>query len=401
MGLVVVVAAALSHSTVADAVVITQHQTKEGAQNVFAWPGGVLVAGASPGGPVERVNSSPTFSLTPGTPGPRASEVTLGPDGNLWFLGGLFEKLPSGLQVEYSAIYEITATEVAPRYRYPTPFLEYPAAGEMVTGPDHALWIADPATGRIERYDPSTGNFSSYAVRGTPISIVSGPEDAMWFIDSDGYIGRITMQGEMTEHLIADGDTEGPLGFMQPYDITTGPDGALWFTEGNGRIGRMTPNWQLEEFDVPNPQGLRQGDGGPSPRYIVAGPDQAMWFTDPGDVAIGRVTMSGEVSEYAIPGSPEAVPTHIASGPEGLLWFTEENTTEIGSVSPDAAPTASNAVRVPKKGRKTTRTRGHCRAAVRNPQATRGTRGRAAAHAESCGRKKVQKARAGRASSPR
>ena len=69
-----------------------------------------------------------------------------------------------------------------------------------------------------------------------------------------------------------------------PNGITVGPDGNLWFTDsGLGMIGRITPSGQVTEFKVPY-QFSR-------PAYIVTGPDGNLWFTDPGSGAIGRVAL--------------------------------------------------------------------------------------------------------------
>ena len=38
---------------------------------------------------------------------------------------------------------------------------------------------------------------------------------------------------------------------------------------------------------------------------------------------IGRITTSGQVTEYASGISPNAQPYGIAAGPDGALWFTE------------------------------------------------------------------------------
>lgn len=57
----------------------------------------------------------------------------------------------------------------------------------------------------------------------------------------------------------------------RPGTIVAGPDGALWFAEGEGnRIGRITVTGTLTEFPVPTPFGQ------------PVGPDGNLWFTDPG-----------------------------------------------------------------------------------------------------------------------
>src|SRR6266536_6550267 len=50
--------------------------------------------------------------------------------------------------------------------------------------------------------------------------------------------------------------TEFPLPHPEsrPYSIVTGPDGNLWFTESDrSAIGRITPTGEITEFDTPDP----------------------------------------------------------------------------------------------------------------------------------------------------
>jgi hypothetical protein len=62
-----------------------------------------------------------------------------------------------------------------------------------------------------------------------------------------------------------------------------------------------------------------------------------MYFTDSGDNAIGRVSMSGEVTEFPIPGIAAVGPDEIiALGNE--LVFDELSTAALGTVNPTATP---------------------------------------------------------------
>ncbi len=55
-----------------------------------------------------------------------------------------------------------------------------------------------------------------------------------------------------------------------------GPDGALWFTEiGAGRIGRITVDGEITEYPLPDPLAR--------PHAVTAGPDGALWFTEWGE----------------------------------------------------------------------------------------------------------------------
>ena len=111
-------------------------------------------------------------------------------------------------------------------------------------------------------------------------------------------------------------------GTCQPAGITTGPDGNIWFTEENGnRIGRITPSGQITEFDLP---------GGSLPAEITPGPDGALWFTQSGSNSIGRITTSGTISPpRPVSGSPDG----IVAGPDGNIWFTEPLSHRIGRLA--------------------------------------------------------------------
>ena len=71
-----------------------------------------------------------------------------------------------------------------------------------------------------------------------------------------------------------------------------------------------------------------------------------MWFTDPGSESVGRVTPSGEITEYRIPLPPKGdyrtgtegylVPSHIVAVPGGLV-FTEDDAKALGLIEPFAS----------------------------------------------------------------
>jgi virginiamycin B lyase len=124
-----------------------------------------------------------------------------------------------------------------------------------------------------------------------------------------------------------------------PWIITPGPDGALWYTVSCpyiptcpvsvfDAIGRITPSGTITEYPLPGPS---YGHG---PYGIVAGPDGALWFTEMQANKIGRITTSGVITEYPVPTS-NAAPYKIAVGPDGALWFTEMHERRIGRISID------------------------------------------------------------------
>ena len=141
----------------------------------------------------------------------------------------------------------------------------------------------------------------------------------LWFTETGSHtggegIGLIDQEGSMREF-------ELPAG-TRPFGIAKGAEGSAWFTEVGSHwgIGQVTLAGDITEFPV---------DLHNAPLNIVAGPDGAMWFTEDGIVnggsgAIGRITPTGELTEYILPTLPgySSGAGDITVGPDGNLWFT-------------------------------------------------------------------------------
>ena len=83
---------------------------------------------------------------------------------------------------------------------------------------------------------------------------------------------RRACPSEATTTLPDPGITEYPVKGELPTEIAEGPDGNMWFTEfGSANIGKITPSGQVTQYPVP---------GGDNPDGITEGPDGNMWFTD-------------------------------------------------------------------------------------------------------------------------
>jgi virginiamycin B lyase len=373
-GVLVALLSAIVWSLSAVAMRITLHRVPQLPTNVYAWQGGVLFTGVTSTSPFTTASLTPQLRLTPGPKSPEGSEgqwIAVGPDGNLWLDGIFVEELPKNEEITRGALYEITAKGVELRFKFPGQWAQPFTPGELVAGPDHALWIADPA-GYIERYEPAANALTVYSLPhyGAPVGIIDGPEEALWFTDlTRGAIGRVTTSGEISERLIEDGRTQFDRSYTSPNSLVEGADHAIWFTEWD-RIGRMTPTGELSEFAIPNAHGIAPGlAGAPMPRSVTAAPDGSIYFTDVGDSAIGRVLPDGEVTEFPVETAMglASSPNRIARGPEGKLWFTETGEMVIGSVDPDAEPlpSVSDAPATHKASKRPRRTHRHCAAGRR------------------------------------
>jgi virginiamycin B lyase len=112
-----------------------------------------------------------------------------------------------------------------------------------------------------------------------------------------------------------------------PYGITVGPDGNLWFTELSMRIGRITLQGRITEFKLPGVNHV--------PGDIVAGGDGALWFLEPDTGLLGHITTDGHLAEFPLPHaachqeSPASEPlcevVYLAAGPgpDGTVWLSE------------------------------------------------------------------------------
>ena len=109
-----------------------------------------------------------------------------------------------------------------------------------------------------------------------------------------------------------------------PTGIVAGPDGALWFAElfGNA-IGRITTSGFILEYALPAPNS--------GPNGITVGPDGNLWFTESGGDRIGVITTAGVVTEYPLPRG--RYPIRITAGPDGRLWFVNEVGNTIGAIT--------------------------------------------------------------------
>lgn len=254
-----------------------------------------------------------------------SDEITGGPDGGLWFTS--YGGPPSGAQID-----RITTGGLLTQYELPAGSL--PTA--ITEGPDGNLWFVESnAYGpfEVEKITP-TGTITAYATGGgdaEPDGVVAGPDGNLWFTENIGLIGKISTSGGVIQY--------GLPYAAHPTAIAAGPDGNLWFTDINfasgDNIGKITQTGQVVEYPIP---GAGPGSRGAGTTGIAAGPDDNLWFTEDAGNVIGRITTNGTITEYPIPTSG-AEPHGIAAGADGNLWFTESGSNAIGRITPQGAIT--------------------------------------------------------------
>ncbi len=296
------------------------------------WFSGGLQGNSGVTGLVGRISTGGTITTFPTTVALSFATfvgITTGPDGDLWVGEG-------EIQANQGRAGKITTGGAFTDYTLTSANAEITA---ITAGPDGALWFTDLALNRVGKVT-TDGKFTEYPTPQTnssPDSITLGPDGNIWFIEQGNQnvspksapkIGKITPGGVITEYPIT---TSGltPFnsngGITGPHTIIAGPDGALWFTEtGANKIGRITTDGTITEFALPTANARPEG--------IAVGQDGALWYTEFGVGLIGRITTSGNTSEYTLPTTGSA-PASIIQGPDGNLWFVETASSKIGKIT--------------------------------------------------------------------
>ncbi len=270
------------------------------------------------------------FPLGPAPAGSDASTngpwgLTAGPDGNLWFTENFGPIQQIGRMNPLTGV--VTQFPLNPLGS------QVPDPRSITAGPDGNLWFTELQGNAIGRITTG-GQISLFPVL-APFSIVVGPDGNLWFTQSTSAneIGRINPStGVITEFQI--GSTNQYSG---TDGITAGPGGAIWFTmypnvannQTAGAIGQLDPNTGAVTLS-PIPE-----LSNPSPTCITVGADGNLWFTDTSHSILGRMTPTGQFTEYplSIPGS---VALFVTTGPDGNMWFSSDpNDNYIGRLFVD------------------------------------------------------------------
>jgi virginiamycin B lyase len=201
--------------------------------------------------------------------------------------------------------------------------LEEPS--DLTLGPDGNIWVAYETDCRIGKVSPS-GQVASYAAvarEGSgcalgPSAITAGPDGAVWFTNVEPpRVGRVTTAGSITWFGLPEGvaplDTAG--------SITHGPDGALWFAafdhrSGSHALARMAADGGLTTVPV------LQGRSG-SLRAVTSTASAVWWSFAGSPSAVGRTVPGGGTTTFDLPST--AAPRSLAAAPNGDVWVARDD----------------------------------------------------------------------------
>lgn len=248
------------------------------------------------------------------TSGSKPQEIVAGPDGNLWLTENQGNFI-DGISTAGAVIKRVAADAGGAPYG-------------ITVGDDGNIWFTEENLGLIGTFIPSNPVLTDWGGSSginTPVGIIAGPNGSVWFTAKD-QIGQVTPTGTVSTYALASGSN--------PLSITTGPDGKLWFTEfGAGSIGWIDPTNPGNTQVYPLPTGS-------APHDITGGPDGNLWFTDSVNSLLGMINPATDiVTELFIP-TLNSTPLSPIAGPDGNLWFSESGKDKIG-VYLRSGPTAT------------------------------------------------------------
>jgi streptogramin lyase len=289
------------------------------------WPEGgafhALIGRMDPDGQVEEFDE--------GLSGQSAiRDLVAAPDGNVWFAD-------SGNFLGGSAIGKITADGTITEY---SAGLGGSRPQRLGLGSDGALWFTASQPSAIGRATLD-GEIGAYDLPSGLWDEAAGPDGNVWFTyggsgGTEPAIGRIErhQDGSALITLFHDG-----LGPSSEPDRIVAAGGYLWFSddsESEAAIGRISTSGQITEFRT----GLSSGS---SIWDLAVGSEGDVWFADNGAGAVGRITSDGQISEF---GDDSLQPNwglrHVVAGPDGNIWFAYSGgQAGVGKVSPSGKVT--------------------------------------------------------------
>jgi virginiamycin B lyase len=244
--------------------------TSAGQVDYFALPpnsaaGGVSAIAAGPDGAIWYLTREAIGRITTGgqvtefpherVSGPLGNlsgAMVLGPDGNLWFVGGTPGMIPA------PALDRITPTGEVSEIPFST---NDSLPHSIAWGPDGDVWFTGGWDGVIGHVS-TAGHFVEFPIPGHPRDLVSGPGEVLWFTGEEG-IGRISTTGQLLPLIPFAGGAQ---------QIVAGPDSRLWFSSGTeGVIGRVGPSGLTSQIALQSSH-RRLSD-------LATGPKGTVWFT--------------------------------------------------------------------------------------------------------------------------
>jgi|GEM_PF-1850545 len=250
-----------------------------------------------------------TIYTTPATTSYYLEDLTLGADGNIWFL--------------YSnRVGSITPSGIVASFELPPG--QNGVASRIAAGPDGNIWVSSwngSATSNYIHVFSTTGAYIRYFQTGAAVSALATnyADNSIWYaqqgddgiypVNSNVHIFKMSTDGTKTDYPVTSG-----TGLVQ--DLAYGADGQMWFTVVNGSsslLSKVTSSGTFTNYSI---SGQRLSS-------IAAGLDGNMWVAATSDNYINKVTPSGIITSYSTWMSIGSAPNGLSVASDGNIWFLD------------------------------------------------------------------------------
>ncbi|HTA38218.1 MAG TPA: hypothetical protein VK760_04040 [Candidatus Acidoferrales bacterium] len=228
--------------------------------------------------------------------------------------------LPARAEVRHSASAPVLRVFTAGKTKgFPKGSVPY----DITLGPDGAMWFADgnvPGVGRIDSHGAVVEYTKGLPIGALPYSIVNGTDGNLWFSDASGAIGSITPAGTIHEYSVL-GVTNGGV----PLGVAAAPDGAIWaiVIGPPSLLVRLEKNGKMSVVKIPKQY---QADGS-----LAADAGGALWMMvrqGEDGIMLERKARGGwsahatGLNDARLPCCPNRAPKRIAFDRFGNTWFS-------------------------------------------------------------------------------
>jgi virginiamycin B lyase len=202
---------------------------------------------------------------------------------------------------------------------------------EITLGPDGNLWFTQQLQNEVGRLTPS-GQFTLWSTgdNSGPHGIEFDKQGRLWITRQfSNTISQVVLKSDGTIQLI---NHDIPFPDASPHGLTVGTGGRVWFTgrEGNvvGYYDPKTNAFRVFKLADPDPSTDPEQNGN-FPIYIKQAPDGSMYFTNLLTSQVSRITQSGKITQFPLPstfGPPNnARPIAVYIKDNGVVVVTEES----------------------------------------------------------------------------
>jgi len=270
------------------------------------------------------------YSLPSSWGGMGFSNMTMGPDGEIWFTVTRWiegEKEPNILG-QFSPADGYFTKYVLPHHTIPE---------ELIVDANGTIWFIASNKNNLYRIDPKTLAIKGYSIPtadGNPKSLAADQKGHIWFTESTA-----NKLGEFMPEQETFREYDLLTQFANPGKISIDKQGRVWFVEVTAnRLGMFSPEQnRFDEAIIPTP--------GSSPVTLVNDDNGNVWFLEYKGNKVGVFNPETAMfHEYDIPTFGSLPSDMVIDRKRSLLWFTQSSTDakQLGMLSINEVLAESN-----------------------------------------------------------